>query len=45
MVNTSDGKFITAFITGVRDNRCREELGIRELSTVSQLYVLRDECG
>jgi hypothetical protein len=44
VVNTSDGKIVAAFIAGVRDNRCREELGIRESSTVSELYALLDEC-
>jgi hypothetical protein len=45
VVNTSDGKIIVVFITGVCDNRCREELRIRELSTVSKLYALIDECA
>jgi hypothetical protein len=44
VVNTSDGKIIAAFITGVRNNRCREELRIREPSTISELYALVDEC-
>jgi N-acetyl-anhydromuramyl-L-alanine amidase AmpD len=45
VVNTSDGKIIAAFIARVRDNRCWEELGIREPSTVSKLYALVDECA
>jgi hypothetical protein len=45
VVNTSDGKIIAAFIAGVRDNRCREELGIHEPSTVSKFYALVDECA
>jgi hypothetical protein len=44
VVNTSSGKIITVFIAGVCDNRCHEELGIRESSTFSELYVLVDEC-
>jgi hypothetical protein len=44
-VNTSDGKIIAAFIIRVRNNRCREELGIRKPSTVSELYALVDECA
>jgi hypothetical protein len=44
VVNTSSGKIITVFIAGVRDNQCREELRIRESSTVSELYMLVDEC-
>jgi hypothetical protein len=45
VVNTSEGKIIAVFITGVCDNRCHEELRIRELSTVSKLYALIDECA
>jgi hypothetical protein len=45
VVNTSASKIITAFIAGVCDNRCREELGICEPSTVSELYALVDECA
>jgi hypothetical protein len=45
VVNTSDGKIIAAFIAGVRNNRCREELGIRKPSTVNELYALVDECA
>jgi hypothetical protein len=41
VVNTSDGKIIMAFITIVCNNRCGEELGIHEPSTVSELYA----CG
>jgi hypothetical protein len=45
VVNTSDSKIITAFIVGVCDNRSHEDLGIREPSTVSELYTLVDECA
>jgi hypothetical protein len=45
VVSTSDGKIIAVFIAGVRDNRCREELRIREPSIVSELYALVDECA
>jgi hypothetical protein len=45
VVNTSYDKIIAAFITGVRDNWYREELGIRDLLTVSELYALIDECA
>jgi hypothetical protein len=45
VVNTSDRKVITAFIAGVRDNLCCEELEICEPSTVSELYALKDECA
>jgi hypothetical protein len=44
VVKTSDNKIMVAFITGVHDNQCHEDLGIREPSTVSELYVLMDEC-
>jgi hypothetical protein len=45
VVNTSYDKIIAAFITRVRDNWCHEELGIRDLLTVSELYALVDECA
>jgi hypothetical protein len=45
MVNTSYDKIFAAFITGVCDNWCREELGIHDLLTVSELYALVDECA
>jgi hypothetical protein len=45
MVNTSNDKIIAACIAGVHDNRCCEELRIRELSIVSELYALFDECA
>jgi hypothetical protein len=45
VVNSSDSKIIAAFIARVCDNQCREELGIREPSTVSDLYALVDECA
>jgi hypothetical protein len=45
VVNNSDDKIIAAFITRVHGNRCREELGIHEPSTVSELYALVDECA
>jgi hypothetical protein len=45
VVNTSDGKIIAAFIAGVRDNRCCEELGICKPSTISELYALVDKCA
>jgi hypothetical protein len=44
VVNTSDIKIIAMFIARVHDNRCREELRIREPSLVSELYALIDEC-
>jgi hypothetical protein len=44
VVNTSDSKIIATFIAGVCNNRCREELGIREPSTVSELCALVDMC-
>jgi hypothetical protein len=44
VVNTSDSKMIATFIAGVCNNRCREELGIREPSTVSELCALVDMC-
>jgi hypothetical protein len=44
VVNTSDGKIITVFIAGVRDNRCRKELRISEPTIVSELYALVDKC-
>jgi hypothetical protein len=45
VVNTSDGKIITAFIAGVCDNPCCEELEICEPSTISELYALVDDCA
>jgi hypothetical protein len=45
VVNTSNDKIIATFIAGVHDNRCREELRIREPSTISELYALFDECA
>jgi hypothetical protein len=39
VVNTSNGKIITAFIARVCDNQCCEELRINESSTVSELYA------
>jgi hypothetical protein len=44
VVNTSDGKIITVFIAGARDNRCRKELRISKPSIVSELYALMDKC-
>jgi hypothetical protein len=45
VVNTSNSKIIVAFIAGVRDNGCCEELGIRRPSTIRELYALVDECA
>jgi hypothetical protein len=45
VVNTSKGKIIAVFIAGVRNNRCCEELGISEPSTIRELYALVDECA
>jgi hypothetical protein len=44
VVNTSDNKIIAAFMARVCDYICREELGIHETSTVSELYALVDKC-
>jgi hypothetical protein len=45
VVNTSNGKIIAVFLVRVCDNRCREELGIHDPSTLSELYTLFDECA
>jgi hypothetical protein len=45
VVNASDDKIIVVFIAKVCDNQCREGLGIREPSIVSEFYALVDKCA